>query len=284
MPTAPKPHTKYRKALLGPQLLKDKALKGGQIPLGVGILPETLVMPTGKNLVGAPSSGSSGRPTGDWRRRLRLEWKRAKSRAMDWFSTLMYKYWMVKPRPKLDYYPVPAIAQALHREVYSHFAAGTLLPMETKLCEGFLGSLRKRIALRAPNTGIRWTVHEYLSAPKCVSYKAAYYPPQKRELSTERNGVLQAVMRIRSLQSLQRVRKVSERNPDNVLVVRNVVLDAQGNEVVSLEEGAVPKDANESMEYFVVQRSLRLGKDSHWVVLGTTEETKVEEMLKDSKQ
>ncbi|KAK0266680.1 hypothetical protein LTS16_020445 [Friedmanniomyces endolithicus] len=240
---------------------RKDALKSGQMPLDVGLLPDTLVMPSGKNLGGAlrgtaGSRGTGGGGAGGIRRRLRLEWKRGKLRALETFQRLAYKFWTVKPRPRLDYFRVHSIAQGLHREVYEHFAEGNLLPIEAKVCEGFLGSLQKRIALRAPNTG-------------------------KGELSTERNGVLQAVVRIRSLQSLQRIRKVSERDEDGRLVVREVVVDAQGNEVVGgQEEGAVPKDAKESVEYFVVQRNLRAGKDSPWMAWGTTEETKVAEMLK----
>jgi len=265
---------------------RKDALKSGQMPLDVGLLPDTLVMPSGKNLGGAlrgtaGSRGTGGGGEGGIRRRLRLEWKRGKLRALETFQRLAYKFWTVKPRPRLDYFRVHSIAQGLHREVYEHFAEGNLLPIEAKVCEGFLGSLQKRIALRAPNTGVRWTVHRYLSKPRCVSFKAASFPFQKGELSTERNGVLQAVVRIRSLQSLQRIRKVSERDEDGRLVVREVVVDAQGNEVVGgQEEGAVPKDAKESVEYFVVQRNLRAGKDSPWMAWGTTEETKVAEMLK----
>ncbi|TKA36248.1 hypothetical protein B0A55_13680, partial [Friedmanniomyces simplex] len=47
------------------------------------------------------------------------------------------------------------------------------------------------------------------------------------------------------------------------------------------EEGRVPRDAKESVEYFVVQKSLRAGKQSEWMVWGTTEETEVGELLKE---
>ncbi|KAK0253711.1 hypothetical protein LTS02_012467 [Friedmanniomyces endolithicus] len=266
---------------------RKDALKSGQMPLDIGLLPDTLVMPTGKNLAGSlGTGGSSATAGGGPRRRLRLEWKRFRTRAIETFGRLMWKFVTVKPRPKLDYFRVHSIAQTLHREVYEHFAAGNLPPIEAKICEGFLGSLQRRIALRAPGTGIRWTVHRYLDKPRCVSFKAASFPFQKGELSTERNGVLQAVVRIRSLQSLQRVKKVSERGEEGKLVVREVVVDAQGNEVVGGEEDEdqVPRDAKEVVEYFVVQRNLRAGKDLPWMAWGTTEETKVADMLKGKKK
>ncbi|KAK4892893.1 hypothetical protein LTR27_008621 [Elasticomyces elasticus] len=261
---------------MGVQMAKMKkdALKSGQIPLDVGLMQDTLVMPTGKNL---PSW------TRDWRARMRLERRRLRLRAVEYFSVMIYKYWMVKPRPDLALFRISSLARDLHRDTYSHFASGNLQPMESKLCESFLASLRRRISQRAPNTGLKWTVHKYLSKPKCMSYKAAYYPPQKGELKTERNGILQAVVRLHSLQSLQHFKKITVRDGHQKLVVKEVATDAQGNEVLEVAEGVVPKDAKESVEYLVVQKSLRMGKESPWMVWGTTEETKVKDLRKDKR-
>lgn len=167
--------------------------------------------------------------------------------------------------------------------MYTHFASGNLAPIEGQLCEGMLGSLRMRVSQRPINTGLRWTLHKYLSRPKLMSYKPAIAPGVKGETSSERNGVVQAVVRIHSLQSLQHVKRVGSRDAQNKMVVREVLVDAQGRELEPLEEGVVPRDAKELLEFFVVQKSLRRGKEGPWMVWGTTEETTMDKIRREDK-
>lgn len=186
---------------------------------------------------------------------------------------ITYRFFMVRPRPRLQLSQIPSIAKDLHHTMYTHFAAGNLQPVEGQICDGMLKSLRARLQQRAPGTSLKWTLHKHLSRPRLVSYKAAVLPPGKHETSRERNGLAQAVVRIHSLQSLQHVKRVSTRDAQNRLTTRDVVVDAQGRELPPLAAGAVPKDAKEAVEYIVVQRSLRKSREGPWKLWGTAEET-----------
>jgi len=191
---------------------------------------------------------------------------------------------MVRPRPRLHILSVPSLAKDLHKKMYTHFASGNLAPMESQICEGLLGSLRSRVSQRNANTSLKWTLHKYLSRPRLASYRAAVYPSQKGETASERNGLVQAVVRIHSLQSLQHVKRTSSRDATGKLTVREVLADAQGRELEPVAEGALPKDAKESVEYFVIQKSLRRGKEGPWMVWGTAEETTLEKIRREDKK
>lgn len=54
--------------------------------------------------------------------RARLEWARLKTRARDLFYVLAAKWYIVKPRPKLQTGRIRGIAQALHRQMYTALA------------------------------------------------------------------------------------------------------------------------------------------------------------------
>ncbi|KAK3111959.1 hypothetical protein LTR53_012253 [Teratosphaeriaceae sp. CCFEE 6253] len=249
---------------------QKEALRTGNMPHDNGLLPDTLIMPTGRHLPGWYA---------DFRTRLKLERTRAWARATDYWATLVFAYWLVRPRPALDRRRVPTIARDLHREASTRLAEGNLAPIEARLCEGFLMSLRTRIAQRAPDRALKWTLHKYLGPPKTVSYKATMMPIQPGEQATQRNGCLQAVVRIRSLQSLRQVRKVSTKDAGGKVVgSREVFVDAAGRVtgVVGEEGDAVPGGAKETTEHLVVQKSIRVGKASPWMVWGTTEETSMD--------
>ena len=170
--------------------------------------------------------------------------------------------------------------------MYTAFAAGNVSALEGQVCPGLLGSLRARIAQRAPNTSLRWTVHKYLSRPRLVSYKAALMPGLKKSASekTEKNGFVQAVVRIHSLQSLQHVKRVNVRLAGGKQVeTREVLIDAQGRELPEEEQqqqdnGKVPRNAKESVEYFVIQKALRRSKEGPWMVWGSAEETTLDKI------
>ncbi|KAK5114660.1 hypothetical protein LTR62_002233 [Meristemomyces frigidus] len=254
--------------------MKNQALKSGQIPHDMGLLPDTFVMPRGTQL---PSWFT------DFSNRWLLEKKRLRTRALEFFSAFVYRWFLVKPRPRLQLGRIPGIAQELHREMYTAFAQGGLAAMESKICEGLLGSLKRRVAQRESNTRLKWTVHKYLSPPRRMSYKAAAFPAQAGAGEQGTNGLVQAVVRIHSVQSLRHIKTVSTRLRDGRVESREVVVDSSGREVGVLreveareDEGVVPATAKETVEYFVVQKSLRNGKEGQWMVWGTTEAMTVE--------
>ena len=168
--------------------------------------------------------------------------------------------------------------------MYTNFASGNLSYLEPRLCEGILGSLKQRVSQRSPNTALKWTLHKHLSKPRLASYKAALMPKQKDQLSGESNGVVQAVVRLHTLQSLQHLKRITLRDDMGKIVEREVVVDVHGREVPPVEDGAVPKDAKEAVEYFVIQKSLRKGKEGPWKVWGTAEEMTMERINREDKK
>ena len=117
--------------------------------------------------------------------------------------------------------------------------------METleKICaDGLLETFRRRIEQRSPKEQLRWTIHRYLSSPRVVSHKAASFP----EVSN--SGLRQAVVRIRSRQSLERY-----------------------NESGDLIPGT--DQTQDKKEYIVVQRKRWDGRDEDWMIWGTLGES-----------
>lgn len=195
-------------------------------------------------------------------------------------SVFMYRYWTnTKPKPRLHKNRIPGVAKDLHRTMYEHFAAGNLRPMEKQICAGFLGSLRSRLSKRPQNTYIRWTLHRYITAPKLVSHKVAMLPNAKGGLSSD--GILQAVVRIHSLQSLRHIKRVSTKEKGGRgETTKEVLVDAQGRELPAEQDSqeAALKDAKELVEYMVVQKSVRKGKEEEWMLWGTAEETTLQKL------
>lgn len=258
--------------LLQKKQVTEKAMRDGQMQDDLGLLPDTFVLPRWKNMP-SPLSNFKG-----WRR---LQWYRLKVRVQEVLSGLLYRFWMVRPTPRVHWSKIPGQAEELHKRMYTLFAEGNLVGMESRICSGLLSSLKARLGQRVANTHLRWTLHKYLSKSRIMSYKSAVIPAAKGETSRERNGVVQVVVRIHSLQSLQHVKRVTARDQRGKSVVKEVVVDAQGREVPESEgAGAVPKDAKESIEYFVVQKSLRKSKEGPWMVWGTAEEMTLDRLKK----
>ncbi|KAK3691001.1 hypothetical protein LTR37_018903 [Vermiconidia calcicola] len=239
----------------------------------VGIIPGTFIMPFGKN-----------RPSwfDNYKGRMRLERKRWRTRLTE-VAMIVMRWWITRPRPKLEITKPPGIVKDLHQKMYSHFAAGNLEAIEPRLCPGLLNSLRRRISLRSPNTHLKWTLHKYLSKPKLVSYRAMQIPGQKSETSRERNGVTQAIVRIHSLQSLQHVKRVTARER-GLLVTKEVVVDSKGNELpgATTDERFQVRNAKESVEYLVLQRIMKQSTQGPWKLWGNAEETTLSKL--DSEQ
>lgn len=185
---------------------------------------------------------------------------------------------MFKPRPRLHRSKIPNIAKELHKETYAHFASGDLQRIESKVCEGMLGSLRKRINLRPANSYLIWRLHKYLSPPKLVSYKAAGMPESE---GLKGFGIVQAVVRIHSLQSLQHVKRVQVRKgAEKKMVMEDIVVDARGRELplARVTEQVDMEGAKETVEYFVIQKMMKRSKEGPWMVWGTAEETTVDKL------
>ena len=110
--------------------------------------------------------------------------------------------------------------------------------------EGLLASFKARIALRPRSEVHRWTLHKYTHSPRIVSNRAG--------LLTKGAAIRQAIVRIRSIQSLTKVLRGLPGEGD-------IVLDGTG-------------EKREMDEYFVIQRRIWKEIEEPWMVWGTTQE------------
>lgn len=241
----------------------------------MGIQPGTFIMPFGKNL---PSWISN------FKGRLKLEKKRTFAWARQVAMLLFYK-WYVTPRPKARRAKIPGVAQELHKSMYEHLASGNLNQIEHLLASGLQSSLRQRIGQRPAGTRMKWVLHKYLSPSKLVFWQANLAPAKKKgETNYERDGLVQAIVRIHSLQSLQHVRKVQTGT-------KEVLVDSQGRELTgkgadgmeTSDEGAM-RHAKELVEYIVIQKSLKKSREGPWKVWGTTEESTLERLDREERR
>ncbi len=171
--------------------------------------------------------------------------------------------------------------------MYTYFAAGNLDAIAPNLCPGLLSSLRARMGRRPPTTYLKWTLHRHLSRPRLVSLRSTFVPGPKEETHYSRNGVIQAIIRIHSLQSLQSVKKVKVVE-QGVTVLREVAVDSSGKEIPNAprpdnEEASLSR-AKETVEYIVLQSVLRRSKMAPWMVWGTAEETSLRKLEKEEKK
>ena len=88
----------------------------------------------------------------------------------------------------------------------------------------------------------------------------------------ERTSIQQAVVGIRSMQSLQRVKKIREKGG----VIREVVEEGS--------VGAAGGEGRDVTEYFVIQRMQRRGKQGDWMIWGTTDAITLEDIQKRSRK
>ena len=177
--------------------------------------------------------------------------------------------------------------------MYTYFAAGNLDAIAPQLCPGLLGSLHSRIAQRPPGTFVKWRLHKHITPPRLVSLRNSFIPGGEQTNHT-RNGVMQAIVRIHTLQSAQSVKTVY-RKEQGVTLAYDVRVDAQGKEI---ERERRPDDTNprklsngdeivntrpedvrppkETVEYFVLQSVLRRSEMAPWMIWGTADEMTVE--------
>lgn len=228
---------------------QEAMVRDGKLPDDVGLLQDTFVLPRN--------------PTDRHNWRLRKKW--FKVRFTELYSLLAYKWLVVRPRPKLEISKIAPMAAKMHESMYKDFAAGNMAAMQNDVCTGLFGSLRARVQQRKPNTFLRWSIKKHLSAPKLCSYKAAVLPGGKGELNTERNAQIQAVVKLHTLQSLQHAQRIAKR-------------EGIKGALVTREENLGPEEEKESVEYIVVQRSMRKGKLNPWQIWGFTNETTLEQV------
>ncbi|KAL1301579.1 hypothetical protein AAFC00_005812 [Neodothiora populina] len=271
IPQMPSQKTTPQKSM---KILMQESKEALQFPDDIGFLPGTFIMPHGRNL---PSIFSN--PSG----RLALEKARLIQHTKDLLATGVMKYiyirdpsrrtifsnlkspkWRTACRfPLLQRHQLPAISKSLYESMYTHFASGDIDVIRKQLCENVFDRLKTRILARAPNTSMRWKLHEYIGSPKVVSHRFVPLTAGEKD-KTKQSAIQQAVVRIRSRQSLQRLRKIR----------------SSGGKVSEvLEEGSTPDNVGkEVVEYFVVQRTLRKGKMGEWKAWGTTEEMTLDKL------
>lgn len=192
----------------------------------------------------------------------------------------------MKPKPRLRLGEIPSAAKDLHNTMYQQFAIGNLEPLQTSVVPGFLGQLRARIAQRPNRNPLRWKLHEYKTVPRLMSFKVALFPGPSNEKNTERRGLIQAVVRIHSLQSLHHIRRVPVRDgKKGKAPTKDVLIDARGREISESEyEQEARREAKESVEYVVIQKKILKSKEGPWKIWGTTEETTLEKLDRENAQ
>lgn len=239
-----------------------------------GPLPGTFVPPTGTKL---PSW------TKDRKERLAIELTRLRN-YIKLIQSKWVAYFMVKPRMKLEYFSVPRIAKQLYSDMYTAFANGNVDSVQTKLHPGLRASLQARISQRQPNIFLAWTLHNYLSAPKCVAYQFAL--ADRKSPKTERTGIAQAIVRMHSRQSLQKMsnRKVTNRATGRTQT-ETIPIDSHGNYIYDpmKQEQELARNTKDTVEYIVIQKFYVGGKEGPWHIWGTVEETNsLEQYRKDT--
>jgi protein MBA1 len=228
-------------------------IRSGQVPDDVGLLQDTFILPR--------------KAEERWSWKLRKQW--LKKRFVEIYGMAAFK-WLIKPRPKLEVFEIAPKAARAHREMYHLFADGNVDSLERRVCSGLFGSLRRRVLQRAPNTYLRWEIKKELSPPALCSFKAAVLPGGKGEQKDERNAQIQAVVKLHTLQSLQHVKRISKREGK----------DGKGA-IVTREEDIGNEEEKESVEYVVMQRTIRKGKLGEWQIWGFTEETSLAQVEKE---
>ncbi|KAF2488910.1 hypothetical protein BU16DRAFT_496653 [Lophium mytilinum] len=302
-----------QRATQSPTLMLKEQHKGAAglrgLPTDMGLLPGTIIKPTGKNL---PSIFRKPRV------RLDIEWQNLKRGTMDRASLIHWKFflkaWKDRPRPKLERRKLVPLAKDYHKQIYSAFAAHDAPTITRLCCSGLTSDFRTRMSHRAPGTHLTWTLSSYTSSPKIVSNRATPLPNQ------EHTGVRQVVVRLRSKQILT---TWTDEQARRAVASRIEALRAAGREVspallavesenekmaVSAAHGGynpislhrinkalsedtealaatdVEKVETEVTEYMVLQRRMLEGVEEGWMVWGFAEESTPEVRARDEKQ
>ncbi|KAF7187751.1 hypothetical protein HII31_11090 [Pseudocercospora fuligena] len=251
----------------------EKMQASGEMLNYIGIIEGTFIPPTGSKL---PSIFS------DTRNRWKIEKYRLYS-FMKYMQSKFMAFWFVKPALKLERRKTPKIAKEIYEEMYKAFAAGNVTSgnIEGKLMPGFLKSLQSRINQRRQGEILQWKLHKYLERPRCVAYMFAM--PDVKGSNEKRTGIMQAIVRIRSQQSLMHVKRMRVLDPhgSKQFVVADVPVDRDGQAIPEEKiEEEERKNRKDMTEYLVLQRLIRQGEVGEWQAWGTTTETGLEEIRK----
>lgn len=234
------------------------------------------------------------------RMRMEYEWGWMKSLLQGFVGRLYYKFWISKkrPRPKLARRIVKPIAKELHEEMYKSYANHDTQLLKTICCNGLLATFLK--ALPAKNEVLSWRLVSYLSRPRVVSNRASPVPlPGDAEAA-----VRQVVVRIHTRQILERWTKEESKAALGLGVEapaaasqtkRKTAWAPKGKKTTtSLQtttEDAKPQDSSgktviekDVVEYVVMQRLMRAGKEQEWKIWGLAKETSLQDMRNDKKK
>ncbi|KAE9989103.1 hypothetical protein EG328_000034 [Venturia inaequalis] len=231
-----------------------------KIPDDMGLLPDTFIMPTGKNL---PSIFSEPKF------RLQLAWKRTKRRFQDLLSAyLAYKLQVYRgvpyrdrpDRPSINILTIKPAALRLHKQMYTAYANGDTKVLEEICTEGVRAIYLSKIEKRNQNSEtMKWELVSYKGRTKLCSMKAGGTPIEIKNIPV---GIQQAVVRIKSLQRLTVGTKMGAK-----------AKGTKGND----KEHIVWKEPTEKVvtEYFVIQRRLLQGVYEPWKAWGFVKEMDV---------
>ena len=118
-----------------------------------------------------------------------------------------------------------------------------------RIChDGIVASLSTRINARPHNESLQWRLYKYIGRPRIVSTNIV-------SLEIEKSALYQVVVRIKSIQSL-------ERTPEN-----DTASDTTEQKTI--------------LVYVVLQSMMLRGEEGQWKIWGTIEESKVEDVLGD---
>jgi protein MBA1 len=150
------------------------------------------------------------------------------------------------------------------------FAAGETSQIKAIANDSLTLSMSARLSHRPETERLNWVLINYLKKPRLVSHRATALP---MKIKSEDVGIRQAVVKIVSLQQLQRGQLRSSR-----LHSRGT---KGGNEFWRFEREDVewePEREKIVAEYVVLQTMLIEGKEQPWKIWGFGEETKVEDL------
>jgi len=150
------------------------------------------------------------------------------------------------------------------------FADGETSQIKAIANDSLTHSMLARLSHRPETERLHWVLVQYLKNARLVSHRATALP---MKIKGEDVGIRQAVVKIVSLQRLQRGQLRSSR-----LHSRGT---KGGNEFWRFEQEDVewePEREKIVVEYVVLQTLLIEGKEQPWKIWGFVEETKVEDL------
>ncbi|KAF2105132.1 hypothetical protein NA57DRAFT_29780 [Rhizodiscina lignyota] len=207
----------------------------------MGLIPGTMIWPRGSN---CPSLLREPRE----RFALVRGWLRALLTNL--YTNMHYKFLLnrrVKPRPRLDFLRrrrLTRLAEELHHDMYTAFAAGDTATLRSICADGLLANFQSRLAKRKPHERLTWTRG---GKSTIVSHRSSILP--FKDTHGGDTGVRQVVVRMVTRQRLSR--------------------STMAGEELEVYEGE-PKDV---VEYLVLQRRIWDGAEEPWLVWGFAEET-----------